>query len=84
MHGDEVSLALDEVRICEGSRLAGKTLADSGIRQHSGAVIVAIKPPDGKLNSNPAPGSLLSVGDVLTALGTVQQLKDLDTLARQT
>jgi len=82
MHGDEVSLALDEVHVRVTSPLIGKTLADSGIRQQSGAVIVAIKPLDGKLNSNPAPATLLAVGDTLIALGTVQQLKDLDALAR--
>jgi voltage-gated potassium channel len=81
MHGNEVSLALDEVHIREGSPLSGTTLADSGIRQQSGAVVVAVKPPDGPLNSNPAPDTLLVVGDVLIALGTVQQLKDLDALA---
>jgi voltage-gated potassium channel len=82
MHGQEVSLALDEIPIRQGSSLPGKTLVDSGIRQQSGAVIVAIKQLDGRLNSNPAPETVLSEGDILIALGTVQQLKDLDALAR--
>jgi len=82
MHGAEVSLALDEVRIREGSPLAGTALVDSGIRQQSGAVIVAIKHVDGRLNSNPVPETVLGSGDILIALGTVQQLKDLDALAR--
>jgi len=82
MHGAEVSLALDEVRVREGSPLAGMALVDSGIRQQSGAVIVAIKHVDGRLNSNPVPETVLGAGDILIALGTVQQLKGLDTLAR--
>jgi len=81
MHGAEVSLALDEVRIRDGSALAGMALVDSGIRQQSGAVIVAIKHVDGRLNSNPVPETLLGAGDILIALGTVQQLKDLAALA---
>jgi voltage-gated potassium channel len=81
MHGAEVSLALDEVRIRDGSPLVGVPLVDSGIRQQSGAVIVAIKHAAGHLNSNPVPETVLGPGDILIALGTVQQLKDLDALA---
>lgn len=81
MRGEEVALALDEVRIREGSALAGTTLATSGIRQQTGAIVVAIKHHDGTLDSNPTPVTLLNVGDTLIALGTVQQLKDLDAMA---
>jgi len=81
MHGDEMALALDEIRVLEGASLIGRTLVDSGIRQQSGAVIVAIKHADGRLNSNPAPETPLSAGDILIALGTTQQLKSLQALA---
>jgi voltage-gated potassium channel len=82
MHSDEVSLALDEVHLREGSALIGTTLLDSGIRQETGAVIVAIKTHAGILGSNPLPDTVLNAGDTLVALGTVQQLKDLQALAR--
>lgn len=81
MTGDEVSLAMDEVPVAETSPLAGQTLIDSGIRQQSGAVVLAIKDAEGGLNSNPAAITIIKAGDILIALGTVQQLKALAGLA---
>lgn len=81
MTGDEVSLAMDEIVVSPTSPLAGQALVDSGIRQESGAVVLGIKGAGGQLNSNPAPSTVLNSGDILIALGTVQQLKALVKLA---
>jgi voltage-gated potassium channel len=81
MTGDEVSLAMDEVVVSESSSLVGQALIDSGIRRQSGAVVLGIKSAEGQLNSNPAASTVINSGDVLIALGTVQQLKALAQLA---
>jgi voltage-gated potassium channel len=81
MQGDEMSLAMEEVMVSEISPVAGQTLADSGIRQHSGAVIVAIKDSRGNLNSNPSPGTVIHSGDILIAVGAVRELESLAQLA---
>ncbi len=77
MHGDNVELAMDEVLVREGSKVAGRTLERSGIREESGAVIIAIKDAEHVLHTNPAREAHIRPGDVLIAVGTVRQLHDL-------
>ncbi|MGQ9729836.1 MAG: potassium channel family protein [Candidatus Zipacnadales bacterium] len=81
MQGDELSLGMDEIRIRDDSPLVGKSLLDSCIRQAFGIVILAIKRANGRLDSNPTPETVIAAGDILIALGTMQQLRDLETLA---
>ncbi len=84
MKGDEVDLALDEIRIGPRSELVGKTLEGSQLRKISGAVVLAIRDHDGKLNSNPGATAALAPNDVLIALGTCEQLTALSRLAGET
>lgn len=77
MHGDNVQLAMDELAVEEGSILAGRTLEKSGIRDQSGAVIIAIKDAEGELHTNPARDAVLCPRHVLIAVGTVAQLERL-------
>ncbi len=81
MQGDETSLALEEALVAQDSPLVGTTLADSGIRQRSGVVIVAIKRADGALLSNPPPETVIHAGDILIAVGAVAELEKLARLA---
>jgi len=81
MQGDEMSLALEEVLVAPDSPVVGKALADSGIRQRSGVVIVAIKSADGEMASNPPPETVIHAGDILIAVGAVKELEKLVELA---
>jgi len=68
----------DEVRIYEGSELAGKTLAEAQIRQKYFVVIIAIIPESKqKIRFNPGSDDKISVGDSLIVLGDIQRIRKL-------
>ena len=66
----------------DNSALAGKSLADSDIRQKTGVRILALKHSDGSLDFNPAPEAVIRSGDCLIAIGGTDHLQKLDSLAR--
>lgn len=79
--GDELALELQEITVHKKSKLTGKTLSESLIRdQTGGALIVGIKSASGTIITNPRGTIVLREGDVLIALGSdnhLQTLKDL-------
>jgi voltage-gated potassium channel len=64
-----LELRMDELEICEGSSLIGKSLEDSEIRQRYGLIIVAVKKDSGKMIFNPVANYVIQKGDKLIALG---------------
>lgn len=73
-------LQMEDVKLKESSRLVGRTLQTSAIREESNALVVAIREPDGRFVYNPRaehellPGShLIVVGDQ-GGLATVRAL----------
>lgn len=66
---EDVSLRLEEIAIPPESHLAGKTLRDSRITQHTHTIVVAIKRPDGQLIANPLSPTVLQANDALIILG---------------
>ncbi len=68
-HTDDVSLRLEEIRIPADSHLAGKTLRDSRITQHTHTIVVAIKRQDGQFIANPLSPTVLQAEDALIILG---------------
>lgn len=76
-----LDVVLEEVRVADGSPLAGKTLADTEIRQNTGVLILAFKRTDGTLTANPPPDTVISSGDCLIAVGAADHLRKLESLA---
>ncbi|WP_138432012.1 potassium channel family protein [Fodinibius saliphilus] len=68
----------DEVKIFDGSPLAGKTLAEAEIRQKYFVVIIAII-PEGKdnIHFNPGSNDKINIGDSLIVLGDIDRIKHL-------
>lgn len=64
-----LELRMDELPICEGSPIIGKSLEESEIRQRYGLIIVAVKKESGKMIFNPMASYLIESGDKLIALG---------------
>ncbi len=77
-HGDGVEFRLQEITVEKGSAFANTTIKDAAVRDRTGAYILAVMPLDGNVNTNPAPDTVMQVGDRLVVLGTSAQL---DTLA---
>lgn len=68
----------DEVKVFEGSELAGKTLAEANIRQKYFVVIIAIIPHNSdNIRFNPGSDDTISEGDSLIVLGDVDRIKHL-------
>lgn len=71
---------VEELTLSTASELAGKTLAESRIRTRVGASILAIRHSGGKVTTNPGATMPLGVDDVLVAMGTPEQLMELEKL----
>jgi voltage-gated potassium channel len=82
MHDGSLEFRLEEVALPPGSPLAGVSLRDAHIRDHTGALILAMRDGSGHFTTNPAPETVLVAGHILIAIGTEAQLKALAEAAR--
>jgi len=78
-----MDMQIEEVRVGESSTLAGKSLANTDLRQKTGAMILALKHSDGdgRLDFNPSPDIVIHAGDHLIAIGSSEHLRKLEALA---
>ncbi len=74
MMDKHLGLVMEETRVKEKSKLAGKNLIESNLRKDYGVIIVAIKKYDGRMIFNPTPQEKLDVNDVLVVLGKKEDL----------
>jgi voltage-gated potassium channel len=81
MHDRTLEFRLEEVVVPPDSSLAGTTLRAAQIRDRTGAMVLAMRDPDGTFTTNPTPESPIQAGHVLIAIGTEAQLASLDALA---
>ena len=86
--GVDAPMRMEQVEVEEGSWISEKTLRESGIGSKTGAVIVGINAPDGRMRTNPSStASISSVRlkdrDVLIALGNDEQLQRLREFVRR-
>lgn len=72
--GAGVEFRLQEIELKPESRFVGRSIADARIRELTGAQVVAILKSDGSVDANPSAASVLSVGERLVVLGTVDQV----------
>ena len=82
MHDGSLEFRLEELEVPGGSALAGRSLRDSRIRDTTGALVLAVRDPDGTFVTNPDPSTVLSPGQVVIAIGTDAQLTALADAAR--
>jgi voltage-gated potassium channel len=72
--GSPVEFRVEELDIATDCEVAGKTIQDSGIRQGSGALILAIEGSEDHVLLNPGAEVTLSPGDRLVVVGTKEQV----------
>lgn len=75
-----IEFRLEEIHLGDRCTLCGSALGDNLIRSRSGALVLALRQPDGTFVTNPPPDTLLERDQVLIAVGTEQQLADLNEL----
>ena len=83
MHDGSLKFRLQEVTLAADSALAGKTLRSAHLRDQTGALVLAIRRPDGRFVTNPSPEDTIEAEDVLISIGTGEQLEALAAFANR-
>ncbi len=81
MHDGTLEFRLEELIVSASSSLSGSTLRSAHLRDRTGALVLAIRRPDGLFVTNPSPEDVISAGDILISVGTAEQLAALSQLA---
>ena len=86
MESQDVAMRMEEVRITANSPMVSKALRESGIGRQTGAIIIGIHGPDGRMRMNDSENKTLSAivlqeGDVLISLGNDEQIQSLKAFA---
>jgi voltage-gated potassium channel len=74
MHDGSLTFRLGELAVDAESALAGRSLRSAHLRDRTGALVLAIRRPDGTFLTNPSPEAPIEAGDVLISVGTEEQL----------
>ena len=72
--GNAIEFRVEEIDIAEGSPVAGRTIRDSGIRQESGALVLAVEGGREAPLVNPGRDVMLNSGERLVVVGTKDQV----------
>ncbi len=80
MHAGQLSVRLAETAVTAEGPLAGRSLAECGISESTGATILAVR-RGGSFVTDPPDDFVLAAADMLIALGTKGQLADLNASA---
>jgi voltage-gated potassium channel len=67
---------MEEIDVSEGCEALGKTIGDV----RGTTTIAAVRSSDGQVHPQPPLDTVLSAGDVVVAMGTVEALKQLESL----
>lgn len=78
--GDLVELRVEEIHLPPRSALVGRTLGGSNIREDTGAMVVAVRHSDGRVELNPAAATQLTPNAVVVGIGTDEQIDALHRL----
>ncbi len=73
-------LQLAEIEVRRTCAVAGRTIRDLRIRHETGAIVVALRKPDGTFDTTPEPDTPLDVGDVLIGVGSPDEIRRLEDL----
>src|SRR5690349_342922 len=77
MRERNLEFRLEEIEVVPGSPVEGHTLRDAHLRDRSGALVLALRGPDGQFVTNPSPDARIEPHHVLIAIGTEQELATL-------
>jgi len=81
MHDGTLEFRLEELVVAPTSPLSGGSLQDMRLHDHTGALVLAIRRPDGTFDTNPSSDVTIQAGDILIGVGTASQLGALAKVA---
>jgi voltage-gated potassium channel len=70
-------LRFEEIEVSPTCPRVGKSIRELRVRSTTGAVVIALRKPDGFFDVTPSPDERIEAGDVLIAIGTEPELKAL-------
>jgi len=73
-------LRFEEIEVQRQCAQIGRTIREIRVRSTTGAVVIALRKPDGTFDVTPSPDVEIELGDVLIAIGTEPELKALEDL----
>ena len=73
-------LRFEEIEVDETCEPAGQESGEIGVRDRTGAVIVALRKSEGDFDATPSPDVRLEAGDHIIAVGTPDELRALEEL----
>ena len=71
-------LRFEEIEVSPACPQAGSTIRELAVRRTTGAVIIALRRPDGSFEVTPNPDQRIDAGDVVIAIGTEPELQALE------
>jgi voltage-gated potassium channel len=71
-------LRFEEIEVHSDCPQAGQSIRELAIRRKTGAVVIALRKPDGRFDITPNPDEQIEVGDVVIAIGTEPELRLLE------
>jgi voltage-gated potassium channel len=80
MHDGSLEFRLEEVVVPPSSPANGRTLRELAIQDRTGALVLAMRDPGGEFTTNPPPDTSVRAGQIVIAVGTVEQLEALEAL----
>jgi voltage-gated potassium channel len=73
-------LQLAEIEVRQTCAAAGRTIRELRIRHETGAIVIALRKPDGTFDTTPEPDTPIEVGDVLIGVGSPDEIRALEDL----
>jgi voltage-gated potassium channel len=73
-------LQLAEIEVRQTCAAAGRTIRELRIRHETGAIVIALRKPDGSFDTTPEPDTPIGIGDVLIGVGSPDEIAALEDL----
>ncbi len=83
MQEGALEFRLEEVMVSDASPIVGCSLRDAQLRNHTGALVLALRDQDGTFHTNPSAGTEICSGQVIIAIGTQDELDRLVEFVRE-
>ena len=75
-------LRMEEIVVTEACGNAGRSIRELRLGHATGALVVALRKPDGSFDTTPSADAVLEAGDIMIAVGTASELQALEDLFR--
>jgi voltage-gated potassium channel len=77
MRERNLEFRLEEVPVGPTSPITGRSLRETRMREHTGALVLALRDESGAFRTNPPPETEIRAGQVIIAIGTQEELDAL-------